>query len=173
MKMEKRSRRDIKRTNVDHKKEVGKKLKDTGKIVKDKGTVVDTAGLLNLAGTREGADVVKKATTDAGKATDAAFQKGERDFQHKTITKLQKMEQELGQRSKATAQDIQRIKGAAGKIDTKQATGKLKAAESGAESDKKFVDESQKRETTDRKKGQQDMKNQSRKIKSTRIHFSG
>ena len=173
MKMEKKSRRDIKRAGADNKKEMDKKLQDTGRIVKDKKTVVDTAGLLNLSGTKEGADVVKKATTEAGKATDAAFKKGKRDFENKTITKIQKSEQELGQRSKATAQDIQKLKGAAGKIDTRQATGKIKAAEAGAESDKTFVDDSKKQETTDRKKGQRDIKDQSRKVKSARIRFSG
>jgi len=171
MKMERKRRRDIDRTIADNKQKVNTRLKETQVITKDKKTEADTAQKLRQSGTVEGAEAVKRAVSDAAKATDAEFQRKERDFQQKTITELQRMENELGQRSQATAQDIQQIGQAAGQIETAEARSRIKGAESGARDDKQFLDQSKNRETADRKDGQQRMNEQSRQIKATRISF--
>jgi hypothetical protein len=166
-----RDRKGISREISDRRQDMTKRLKDAQKVVNDKKIEAETAKMLHLSGTSEGASEVKKAVQQAAEATDREHQKQERDLQKEGIDKAQKAEAELKQRSDAVKQDLGQLQQAISKIDTKSAQSSMRTAEKGAEKDQSFLTDAEKEQRTDRVKTEGERDKQTQEIKAARISF--
>jgi hypothetical protein len=166
-----RSRSDISTEIKSRESDKQKRLRETRKTLIEKQTEAKVARKLRLAGTTEGVHAIKTSFGRIVEATDHHFDGQKSDLEKKVFAPAKGLEKNLHQRSGETARDKTELTTAGRVIETKAARQELVETEKKVKEDQGFLDNAQKTQESDRRKGETEAEKQKAEIKGTRVSF--
>jgi len=139
-------------------------------IVEDKEEVAEKAQELNLVGTSEGVDDVKKDIERAGDDIDEEMGK-QVEIHNEMASEAEDQEDIIDEKSDKTEEDIELANSLSNEVNTEEARNKIEDARKDAEDDKSFLDKIHSDRKSRRIESEGKTEQQINKVKSTNISF--